>query len=48
MLHGRHPVILTAVGYNPYRRFRARPVDYLLVALCLLVAVALVGWAIAG
>ena len=36
------------VGYNPYRRFRARPFDYVLVAACLLVAVALLIWAIAG
>jgi energy-coupling factor transporter transmembrane protein EcfT len=36
------------VGYNPYRRFRARPVDYVLVGLCLLAAVALVVWAVAG
>jgi hypothetical protein len=36
------------VGYNPYRRFRARPLDYVLVAACLLVAVALLVWAVAG
>ena len=36
------------VGYNPYRRFRARPFDYVLVAVCLLVAVALLVWALAG
>jgi hypothetical protein len=36
------------VGYNPYRRFRARPFDYALVAVCLLVAVALLVWAVAG
>jgi hypothetical protein len=36
------------VGYNPYRRFRARPFDYALVAVCLLVAVGLIAWALAG
>jgi hypothetical protein len=40
--------ILAGVGYNPYRRFRARPLDYVLVAVCLLVAVALLAWALAG
>ena len=40
--------ILRAVGYNPYRRFRARPADYVLVALALLVAVLLVIWAFLG
>ena len=37
-----------AVGYNPYRRFRARPARLRPGAVCLLVAVALVVWAIAG
>jgi hypothetical protein len=36
------------VGYNPYRRFRAHPFDYVLVAACLLVALALLVWAIVG
>jgi hypothetical protein len=36
------------MGYNPYRRFRARPIDYVLVALCIAVAIALVVWAFAG
>ena len=40
--------ILTTVGYNPHRRFRARRSDYVMVALCLLVALSLVVWAIAG
>jgi len=34
------------VGYNPYRKFRARPSDYALVAAALVVALALVLWAI--
>jgi hypothetical protein len=37
-----------AVGYNPYRRFRARPADYLLVAVAIVIAVALVLWAFVG
>jgi energy-coupling factor transporter transmembrane protein EcfT len=36
------------VGYNPYRRFRARPADYVLVAVCILMAVALLVWAFIG
>jgi hypothetical protein len=36
------------VGFNPYRQFRARPLDYALVIACLLVALALLAWAIAG
>jgi hypothetical protein len=36
------------VGYNPYRRFRAGRVDYALVAVAVLVAVALVTWALLG
>jgi len=33
------------VGFNPYRRFRAKPADYALVAAAVLVALALVLWA---
>ena len=44
----RAPGDTDGVGYNPYRRFRARPFDYVLVAACLLVAVALLIWAVAG
>jgi hypothetical protein len=40
--------ILTAVGYNPYRKFKARPSDYVLVAVALLVALAALGWAFLG
>jgi hypothetical protein len=36
------------MGYNPYRRFRARPSDYALVAVAVLVAVALLAWAFLG
>jgi hypothetical protein len=37
-----------AVGFNPYRKFRARPADYALVGVCIAVAVALVVWAFTG
>jgi hypothetical protein len=36
------------VGLNPYRKFRARPADYALVASALLVSFALLIWALAG
>ena len=42
------PTILTAVGYNPYRKFKAKPADYVLVAAALLVSLALRIWAFAG
>ncbi|CAN5689920.1 hypothetical protein BH18ACT2_BH18ACT2_19630 [soil metagenome] len=36
------------MGFNPYRRFRARPADYALVAVAIVVALALVAWALLG
>jgi len=33
------------VGFNPYRKFRARPADYALVAAAVAVACGLVLWA---
>jgi hypothetical protein len=36
------------VGFNPYRKFKARPTDYALVVAAIAVAVALVGWALLG
>jgi hypothetical protein len=36
------------VGYNPYRKFKAKPADYVLVAAALLVSLALLIWAVAG
>jgi hypothetical protein len=36
------------VGYNPYRRFRARPSDYVLVLVAIVVVLALVVWGFAG
>ena len=40
--------ILRAVGLNPYRKFRARPADYVLVVAAIVAALALVVWAAAG
>jgi hypothetical protein len=40
--------ILTAVGFNPYRKFKARPADYALVVAAILLALALVLWGILG
>jgi hypothetical protein len=37
-----------AMGFNPYRKFRARPGDYAMVIAALAAAVALVGWAFIG
>jgi hypothetical protein len=36
------------VGLNPYRKFRAKPADYALVASALVVSLALLIWALAG
>ncbi len=32
------------MGYNPHRRFKARPFDYAMVAVAMAVAAALVAW----
>jgi hypothetical protein len=40
--------ILTAVGYNPYRKFKARPGDYAMVITAVAAALALVAWAVLG
>jgi hypothetical protein len=40
--------ILSHMGYNPHRKFTAKPFDYVLVAGAIAVAIALVIWAIAG
>jgi hypothetical protein len=40
--------ILSGVGFNPYRKVRRRPSDYLLVVAALVVAVMLVLWALLG
>ncbi len=37
---------MAAMGFNPYRKFRARASDYVLVAAALLVVGVLVGWAV--
>jgi len=36
------------MGFNPYRKFRARRSDYVFVGLAIVVSVALVVWAFAG
>jgi energy-coupling factor transporter transmembrane protein EcfT len=36
------------MGFNPYRKFKAKPADYALVAIATLVAVVLVVWAFTG
>jgi hypothetical protein len=36
------------VGFNPYRRFRARPADYAMVVAAIVAAAALVVWAVLG
>ncbi len=36
------------MGFNPYRKFTARPSDYVVVTIAILVAVALVAWAFFG
>lgn len=36
------------VGFNPYRKYRAKPVDYLLITAVFGVALALVAWALLG
>jgi hypothetical protein len=42
------PTILSGVGFNPYRKVRRRPSDYLLVVGALAVAIGLVLWALLG
>jgi hypothetical protein len=37
---------MAAMGFNPYRKFRARASDYVLVASALVVVVVLLGWAV--
>jgi len=34
------------MGFNPYRRFRARTSDYVMVAAAIALVVALVAWAV--
>ena len=36
------------MGYSPYRKFNAKPADYVLVAAALAVSLGLLIWAIAG
>jgi energy-coupling factor transporter transmembrane protein EcfT len=36
------------MGFNPYRKFRARRADYVFVAAAIVAAIALVVWAFLG
>ena len=36
------------MGFNPYRKFRAKPADYVFVVASLLIAAGLVVWALLG
>ena len=36
------------MGYNPYRKYRARTTDYVLLAVVFAVGIALVVWALVG
>ena len=36
------------MGFNPYRKFTAKPSDYVLVVACVFIAAALVAWAFLG
>jgi hypothetical protein len=36
------------MGFNPYRKFVAKPADYLMVAAAVLAVIALVAWALLG
>lgn len=40
--------ILIAVGFNPYRKFRASPADYVLVLSATVIVLALLFWAVLG
>ena len=37
-----------AMGFNPYRKFVAKPADYLMVAVAVVVVVGLLLWAVLG
>lgn len=42
---GRHT---GTVGYNPYRKYRAKPADYVVVAAALTAAIGLAVWGLFG
>jgi hypothetical protein len=39
---------MDAMGYNPYRKYRARPTDYVLLALVFVIASGRLAWAVIG
>ena len=36
------------MGFNPYRNYRARPLDYALLAAVFVIAIGLLAWALLG
>ena len=36
------------VGYNPYRKYRARPLDYALLTVVFVAGIVLLAWALLG
>ena len=36
------------MGFNPYRKFVAKPADYLMVTAAVLAVIALLAWALLG
>ena len=36
------------MGFNPYRKYHARPADYVLLATVFVIAIGLLIWALAG
>ena len=36
------------MGFNPYRKYHARPADYVLLATVFVIAIGLLVWALAG
>ena len=34
------------MGFNPYRKYRARPLDYVLLSVVFLIGIVLLAWAL--
>ncbi len=47
-LTGALRAILGTVGYSPYRKFKAKPADYVTIAVVFVAALAMVAWALLG
>jgi hypothetical protein len=39
---------MCTMGFNPYRKYRARPLDYTLLAAVFVIAIGLLAWALLG